>query len=175
MDEERLRPHLRLVEPAAKPTSDRTGTKLSAVQPDLFPMAKPHLLIFANATHLSEENVTSLILQAQPTLVLDLRPFPRFDFGRLNRKAIFDLFQKSAVVYLDVTGLVGITSRLDANFNPCLMVSSINDILNAKSLSVVGPILFLFDDSDLLSSSIKVFPDTLMPKQCKKWDVCVYP
>lgn len=78
-------------------------------------------------------------------------------------------------MYVDVTGLIGVSSKWDANLNPSFMVEYLNEILKARGLSITGPLIFLFDDSNLLFSSIQVFADRLDRSERKKWEVCLYP
>ena len=167
-------PHLKLVASTNELEKDSAGVLVLGTQSELFPMAKPHLLIFADVTNIPPEEFVSLISEAKPSFVFDLRPTPRFDFGRLNRKTSFELFRANGTLYVDVTGLIGVSSKWDANLNPSFMVKSINEILKARDSST-GPLVFLFDDNSLLFSSIQVFADGLDHRERKKWEVCLYP
>ncbi len=164
--------HLKLVTKTNTVESSNVGL-LAGTQSEMFPLAKPHLLIFSDLTKISSESFLSLISDAKPTLILDLRPIPRFDFGRLNRKAIFKLFQTNDAIYIDVTGAIGVSSKADANLNPSLMAKSLSDMTKTMGFPMRGPLLFLFDDSNLLSASTQVFADTLSHKEGKKWEVCI--
>ncbi len=165
--------HLKLVTESNTVNSTNVGVLLGT-QSEMFPLAKPHLLIFSDLNKISSESFLSLISDAKPTLILDLRPIPRFDFGRLNRKAIFEFFKMHDAIYIDVTGVIGVFSKADANLNPSLMAKSLSDMTKTMGLTMRGPLLFLFDDSNLLSASTQVFADSLSHNEGKKWEICVY-
>lgn len=165
--------HLKLVTKSNAVESSNIGVLLGT-QSEMFPLAKPHLLIFSDLTKISSESFLSLISDAKPNLILDLRPIPRFDFGRLNRKTIFEFFKTNESIYIDVTGVIGVSSKADANLNPSLMAKSLSNMTKTMGLPMRGPLLFLFDDSDLLSASAQVFADSLSHNEGKKWEICVH-
>lgn len=169
--------HLKLV----KPELEKIDTELSCsgadlVQADLFPMAKPWLLIFTDASDLSADYFVALLDEAQPTYVLDVRPTPRFDIGRLNRRRVFEIFRKNHIHYVDVAGLVGVSSRWDANLNPSFLVDTINASLQHRGASSVeGPIVVLCDNKEFLNSAMEVFPRLLLKNEKQQWDVYLAP
>ena len=164
--------HLKLLKPSGLQTQrQRVRYKQMLFQPDLFPIAKTSLLIFANTTRLSGDRFISLLAEAQPSVIVDMRPTPRFDLGRLNRKAAFEVFRENQIRYVDTTGILGIKGRWDVNLNPTLIVKKINKVLSEQKSSPNGPIVFLFDDTELLSSSMGVFQSSLSSGGRKKWDV----
>ncbi len=165
--------HLKLV--TRSNAAERSNVEgLLGTQSEMFPLAKPHLLIFSDLTKISSEGFLSLISESKPNLILDLRPTPRFDFGRLNRGMIFEVFKTNGTIYVDVTGIIGVSSNADANLNPSLMAKSLSEIIKAKGLPMRGPLLFLFDNSNRLSSSTQVFADSLSHSEGKKWEICIY-
>jgi hypothetical protein len=165
---------LKLLKPSGLQTQgQRVRYKQMLFQPDLFPMPKTSLLIFANTTHLSGDRFLSLLDEAQPSVVVDMRPTPRFDLGRLNRKVAFEVFRENKIRYVDTTGILGISCKWDVNLNPALIVNKINKVLRQPDSSPRGPIVILFDDMELLSSSMEIFRSSLASSSRKKWDVCL--
>lgn len=138
-------------------------------------MAKPWLMIFTDVSELSADSFITLIDEARPTYILDVRPAPRFDIGRLNRGRVFEIFERNHIQYLDVAGLVGVTSRWDANLNPSFLVETINEKLYQGTNALEGPILVLCDDKEYLSSAMVVFPKQIRSNERYKWDVCLVP
>lgn len=168
--------HLKLVCSTSDQIPGEPPTRsTSSVQAELFPMSKPWLLIFTDTCELSAEHFVQLLSQARPTFVLDIRPTPRFDMGRLNRRLAFEIFRENHIRYVDVAGLAGVSSKWDANLNPSFLAESINKTLQIKGASSEGPIVLLFDNRDLLNSAMEVFPKALLKNNRNRWDVCVAP
>lgn len=149
----------------------KTRYRRMIFQPALFPIPKASQLIFADTTILSGDRFISLLIEAQPSVIVDMRPTPRFDLGRLNRKTAFELFKENRIRYIDTTGILGISSRWDVNLNPALVVTKLNKFLREPKSVSHGPIVFLFDDDDLLSNSMEIFQSSLSTGNRKKWDV----
>lgn len=167
-------PHLKLVK--LEVDRDRIETALASTQgnqADLFPTAKPWLMIFTDVSELSADSFVRLINEARPTFILDVRPAPRFDIGRLNRNRVFEIFEQNHIQYIDVAGLAGVTSRWDANLNPSFLVETINANLYQGSEAVEGPIVVLCDDKECLSSAMVVFPRQIRSSVRQKWDICL--
>lgn len=176
MSNPRLSSHLKLVRPRIDPVEAKaTSVAGDHTQPELFPMSDPSLLIFADISELTADSFVTLLTESKPVFVLDFRPTPRFDLGRLNRRVAFDIFRDNETTYVDVTGLIGASSRWDANLNPSFLVEYINNILIARERSVNGPMVLLFDDKELLSSSVEVFSTGLRKNEQRRWDVCLFP
>lgn len=173
--EERKSSHLKLVKLEDKePATGLTCSRTDLIQADLFPMAKPGLLIFSDASELSADRFLTLLNEARPTFVLDVRPTPRFDMGRLNRRQVFEIFRENHIHYVDVAGLVGVSSSRDANLNPAFLIGTINASLQCRGTSTVeGPILILCDNEEFLHSAMEVFPKLLLKNEKQQWDVCL--
>jgi len=100
-----VRPYLRLVRDNAR-TGPQTF-RLEQVQNALLPITDNTLGVCA-ADGLDESILVTLITNLRPSLVLDLRTAPRFDFGKFNRRVALDLFESVGATYRD----------LGANQNP---------------------------------------------------------
>ncbi len=169
-------PHLRLVKPEVERARLETAVlPTQEIQTDLFPLAKPWLMIFTDVSEISADSFVMLINEARPTFILDVRTAPRFDIGRLNRSRVFEIFEQNHIQYIDVAGLAGVTSRWDANLNPSFLVETINTKLYQGSEAVDGPIVILCDDKDCLSSAMAVFPKQIGSGERNKWDICLAP
>jgi hypothetical protein len=62
-------------------------------------------LVVCTSDSLDEPTFLDLLSTAHVGFVLDLRTSPRFDFGSLNRKRVFLLFEALNVRYIDVGGI----------------------------------------------------------------------
>lgn len=167
--------HLKLVTSDSEtPKPESACFQSDQVQADLFPMAKPGLLIFSDASDLSADKFLALLNEAHPTFILDVRPTPHFEMRRLNRRQVFEIFSQNHITYVDVAGLVGISSRWDANLNPIFLIDTINSSLKYCGTSVIeGPILILCDSKEFLFSAVDVFPKLLLGSEKHPWDICV--
>jgi hypothetical protein len=75
-------------------------------QATLFPEARPGVVIFVCFPDVEEREFVSLLENARPSFVIDLRIVPRFDVGRLNRDRAFDLSDAMRTRYIDLTGVL---------------------------------------------------------------------
>ena len=74
----------------------------SGIQQSLFPLRSRRSLIFVSLPDADHRECVSILENAGPLVVVDLRRIPRFDLGPLNRQSIFDLFRRLEDVYLDL-------------------------------------------------------------------------
>lgn len=106
-------------------------------QATLFPEARPGVVIFVCFPDVEEREFVSLLENARPSFVIDLRIVPRFDVGRLNRDRAFDLFDAMRTRYIDLTGvLMSGASRED-------VMRSFNELLSLTSFDLFRPVVFL--------------------------------
>lgn len=71
------------------------------LQQALFPRSSSCAFIFVQFPDVTDDEFISVIDSAKPGCVVELRGAPRFDIGRLNRKAAFDVFTRNQTTYLD--------------------------------------------------------------------------
>lgn len=163
--------HLKVV-PAPKATagSDRDKSK-APVQPNLFPVTSQSLLGIVNMARISAEEFTTVLQSVRPRWVFDLRPLPRFDLGWLNRREVFDLFEKCSISYQDVAGLIGASSHDDARLNPGIISNSLLDLMGNSGS---GPLVILLDNDEHISASARDLPKVLKPYPKGGWTVCIY-
>jgi hypothetical protein len=143
------------------------------IQPSLFPVMQSNVLIFINISGHSSRDFVQLLENAKPAWLIDIRPMPRFDLGQFNRKMAFELFARNHINYLDLVALKGITSRRDENFSPSQLIDFIRSLLIVEKKKLEGPIAFIFDDKELMSTAIGIFSNGIRGEQRKEWEVCV--
>jgi hypothetical protein len=106
-------------------------------QATLFPESRPGVVVFVCFPDVEEEEFISLLADARPSYVIDLRIVPRFNVGRLNRERVFDLFDSVNTRYLDLTGiLLNGASRAD-------VMRSFSDLLSSGTFNLFRPVVFL--------------------------------
>jgi hypothetical protein len=79
-----------------------TGKTLSMPpQGELFKPYESNILIFVSFPRTTAAEFLMTVAISNPQVVLDLRRYPRFDFGHLSRKLVFNEFEKREVRYID--------------------------------------------------------------------------
>lgn len=198
MDRIRRAPHLQLVrEPSgsaspmpavAQPSLDigvestratrRTALSVPplARQLSLFPSGNdPYLLGIVDMATISAGRFVSLLENMRPRWLVDLRPVPRFDIDRLNRRIVFDLFQKYQISYRDLAGELHILSRRDASLSSGVVARSLTKMLaESGARSSPGPIFILLDDEEHVLASVRLLPHSLKPRPSGGWATRVF-
>jgi hypothetical protein len=187
-------PYLRLVPPhvaepppkSAASTAPRdaqneaaSGSKpqrpASAGQLPLFSDEGPALLGVIDMARISSSQFIDIVASLKPTMALDLRPLPEFSIGKLTRRSAFSLFEQHQVLYVDVTGRLGVLSRRDARLNSALIVEELGRILqDTPRQRSMGPLLVLVDDVEVATASAQTFPTRLKPSPKGGWQVHLY-
>jgi hypothetical protein len=83
--------------------SDVPEIQNNGIQQALFPWPTSRLLIFVEFSKITDDQFVSVLENARPVYVFELRRAPRFDIGRLNRKMAFKAFDQTKSTYLDFT------------------------------------------------------------------------
>jgi TIR domain len=176
MSESPSRPRLRIVrvhdtEGGPSPKSTVMPTR----QPMLFSDASAYTLGFIKAGELDAERLVSLIEDAKPRLIFDLRPAPSFARGSIQRRFIFSLFEKYRVQYFDVAGVLGITATRDGLLNPALLIHAlqVNILRTTKGLS--GPVFFFIDDDLFNEDYFTAIASGLSHQDGRGWDIACWP
>lgn len=176
MSEGRSRPHLRIVRVHdgvnhSQPQSATMPTR----QPMLFSESSSYTLGFIKAGELDAERLVSLIQDAKPRIIFDLRPAPSFARGTIQRRTLFSLFAKNRVDYYDVAGVLGVTAARDGLLNPSLLIDAIQVNILRKKKGLFGPIFF-FIDHDLFSENYFTAIANRLPHQDGRgWDIACWP
>lgn len=144
-------------------------------QPMLFSEASSYTLGFIKATELDAHRLLSLIEQAKPRLIFDLRPAPNFAGGAVSRRTIFGVFERHGTEYYDVAGVLGVSARRDALLNPALLVDAIqvNILRSGKGLS--GPVFFFVDDDQFNEEYFSTLAERLPHQDGRGWDIACWP
>ncbi len=123
-----------------RPFADRKG---SLIDSDFF--------ILINESDVSKNGeFVRFINMYRPKLILDLRISPRLDFVAGSRQKTFQMFDRYSIQYVDVFGRLGVYSReeffslknTDSDFLPSSVIDDEGGF---------GPIVFLFDDKNILN------------------------
>jgi hypothetical protein len=158
----RARPHLRLIPSELRPDQPEPQGQLS------LPFASDcSVLVLVDLTNASENEFLRVLEQVRPDAVIELRAVPRFDFGRLNRKAVFRKFDEMHARYHDLIYSLRATAPHDAGLNPAFVASPLAEILKAHPRPQRA--LVLLDDPKMLDLSLEVLPSRLQTEP--PWEV----
>ncbi len=152
-------PHLRLVTSEVSLQSVvKAAISGATVQGLLFPIPKPNVLWFVDVSALEQESLVQILQSTPPKWVIDVRAAPRFDLGRVSRMEVFRTFQQFGIRYVDLLGALAISDYRSAQLNPALLAMPINAVLRSDSITSSGPIMFLFDNRDLMDFAASELP-----------------
>ena len=174
------RPYLRVVGSASEESSDRTKPTGAPVardlrQPMLFSDASLHTLGFIKAGEIEADKFVSLITEAKPRLIFDLRSVPSFARRALSRKAAFSLFEQNGVRYFDVAGALGVSGGRDGLLNPALLINAlqVNVLRHTKGLS--GPVFFFINDDLFSDEYFSAVAKELPQQDGRGWEIACWP
>ncbi len=171
MDNPKRPPHLKLVV-APPPHSEPAPTQ---GQLRLFPVDEPMPMVIADISLINEAEMLSLLCDSPPRWLIDLRPSPRFDIGRLNRTRVFMLFERHNIRYEDVCGLLNIYSRRDASFSSGRVASEVSRIFaKANVSSEPGKVTVLVDDSEIARAMASTLPVQIHPSPRGGWSASIF-
>lgn len=169
-------PYLRLIISSGdKHKKQRFDFEQTESQLTLFPLPKTSLIIFLSFSETEENEFLTILNNTRPTMAIDLRPMPRFDIGRLNRKEIFHVFRKLNTKYYDLSGLIGAVDKRDARLNPALVSEKLRDVIFKNEDNVAGPVMFIIDLQQNSEQYIGPIIRGLAPKPKSGWDVYRFP
>lgn len=172
MDNIKRPPYLKLV--VAPPPAPPEPPPPSG-QMQLFPQDQPTRLVIADISLVDEAEMLSLLCDVPPRWLIDLRPSPRFDIGRLNRARVFRLFQQNQIRYQDVCGLLNIYSRQDASFGSGRVAAEISRIfVEARAVSDPGKVTVLVDTSEIAKAMAMTLPAQIHPAPKGGWATSVF-
>jgi hypothetical protein len=176
MSDGRSRPHLRVVRAHDDVNDEQPkATAMPTRQPMLFSESSSYTLGFIKAGELDADRLVSLVQDAKPRIIFDLRPAPSFARGTIQRRTLFSLFEKNGVDYYDVAGVLGVTAARDGLLNPSLLIDAIQVNILRKSKGLFGPIFFFIDD-DLFSEDYFMAIANRLPHQDGRgWDIACWP
>jgi hypothetical protein len=128
------------------------------------------MLIFVYFPDVTEDEFRKALEFSKPSVVLELRTTPRFDIGRLDRKTVFQCFDREHVRYLDLTSS-GSNDR-----RPSDLLGEIADAFKNDNVRFDRPVMFLLNTFnaprglsaqiiDLVSSLKKTKPEVFAVPQ----------
>ena len=83
-------------------------------QAGLFSVPDATLLIFVFFPKVNEKQFRYVLSEMKPTTVVDMRPAPRFDLGRLDRREALGIFEHIGAIYFDLGTALGINGCSDS-------------------------------------------------------------
>ena len=143
---------------------------VSGAQTNLFPSPRSGMLIFVYFPEVTEDEFRKALEFSKPSVVLELRTTPRFDIGRLDRKTVFQCFDRDHTKYLDLTSW-GTNDR-----GPSDLLGEIKEAFKKDSIRFDRPVMFLLNSFnaprgfsaeiiDLVSSLKKTKPEVFAVPQ----------
>lgn len=171
MDNLKRPPHLKLVvTPAPPPEPISTPGQMR-----LFPADAPTPMVIADISLINEVEMLSLLRDTPPRWLIDLRPSPRFDIGRLNRARVFGLFERHHIRYEDICGILDIYSRRDASFSSGRVAAELSRIfVKANAASEPGKVTVLVDDSEIARAMEITLPAQIRPSPRGGWTTSIF-
>lgn len=172
MDNPKRPPYLKLVvaAPAVPPAPPPALGQMR-----LFPADPATELVIADISLIDEAEMLALLCDAPSRWLIDLRPSPRFDIGRLNRARVFRLFEQNGIRYRDICGLLGIYSRQDASFGSGRVAGEISRIFGeARVDSNPGKVTVLVDTSDIAEAMATALPAQIRPAPKGGWATTLF-
>jgi hypothetical protein len=160
---ERSQTHLRIVDERQAPSHAKQGQLSFGFEPDTFVMT------LANISNIPEQDFLQLLRRVSPDAVVDLRVVPRFDFGRLSRRAVFRMFEDLSARYHDLPHSIGAKGHRDARLNPEFVAAPLGEFLARAPCSRRA--LVLLNDAAALDHSLRVLPERLQPQPRGGWHV----
>ena len=112
---------------------------ITGAQTNLFPSSRPGMLIFVYFPEVTEDEFRKALEFSKPSVVLELRTTPRFDIGRLDRRTVFQSFDRDHTRYLDLTSWQGDDQQ------PSDLLGKIKDAFKRDSIRFDRPVMFLLN------------------------------
>jgi hypothetical protein len=163
MANEDSRPTLTLIKGKSFSVAD---VALEPIQATLFPMPKKTLVVFVFFPTVTEEEFTAALESTSPTFVIELRPSPRFDIGRLNRREAFQRFEVIKATYVDLL------SDVERSLGAGLLLELRSRLTKFRN-GLTGPLMFLIDST--AHELTREITQTLGDISAQEWDVCEVP
>jgi hypothetical protein len=116
-------------------------------QTSLFAYPKPGMIVFVQFQSIKDVDFVDLLTEAQPAYVVDLRLAPRFDIGVLNRRLVFELFDKVRANYVDSTAVL--MSGKDRE----TAIKAISELLHSSRVDLERPIVFILENMNNSAAS----------------------
>lgn len=109
----------------------------SGPQASLFPEPRAGMVIFVSFPEVDDTEFIEVLRAAKPSLVVELRYSPRFDIGKLNRRAVFEFFEREQCRYLDLA-----SSRM-ADRDAFSLLEDVRMLFEKEPVGLDRPVAFL--------------------------------
>ena len=163
-------PKLRLVQAARRESTEpRTP---SGFQQWLFPHDTPSLLIVFNTLNAKESEFVYILEHSQPRFMIDFRSVPRFDFGMLNRKQVFEKMGATGMKYLDLHDLVPSIDSVEWDLTSAR--ESLGVVFPPNN-QLTGPLLCLVESTHIPLRRLYDLASLLPQTGDLGWDVLLLP
>lgn len=144
------------------------------VQWEMFSGGKRNLIAFLEMTGIDEMYFTEILTKLSPRIVIDVRQAPIFDFGKLNRRRVFEYFKSNNVFYFESPYLFS-SQDLEASQGSFIAFGK-----NMKRLKTegrdAGPILLLVKELGQDPMYLRFLPKLLSEfGDTKKWEAYALP
>lgn len=157
---------LRLVDSGPSVPLTEESFARPAWQNTLFASANPSLIVIVDCEHVTDHELVTTLTGSKPRHVFDIRRVPRFDIGRLTRRAAFDAFHAAGANYIDLTS---IHRQNKSSPSPDVIGKAMSDALSFSSKE--GAITILVENSQFSEEYITLLLDALPSENEEPWDV----
>jgi hypothetical protein len=138
----------------------------------LFPLGPEGTLGLIDLSQIDGNRLVDILRELQPRWVIDLRAVPKFDFGASSRRSVLGQIQRLGSSYLDIGGLLGITSRRHSVISTGEAVEALNAAIGVQCRSSsAGTLLILLDSPEAVKASANLLPRMLKPRPRGGWRV----
>ncbi|MGB1016044.1 MAG: hypothetical protein ACPG4T_18055 [Nannocystaceae bacterium] len=127
------------------------------------------ILGFFQMSQATAESFESMLTRFRPTWVFDLRSVPWFDFIRFSRLKAFSSFKQVGASYRDLMGRFQIDENHHTFISSGELSRRLSDDFKHSSPALLGPVIFLLDDVEILQTARRVLPKTLTPSPEEGW------
>jgi hypothetical protein len=164
--------HLRVVGAEAPDAACSVGRhRKMAEQPTLFIAGNDRALAFVDMDAMTEERFVAL-LDARPVTVVDLRDTPRFDYGTLTRRKVFESFERLSIVYRDVGATCHDPSLRGSVIDVGALSRGVQRVL-AQQKRLKGPVVFLCENKRSAAAVADIVPEIVKPSSRKRWELFI--
>jgi hypothetical protein len=131
------------------------------------------MLVFVFFPLVSEREFRGAIEQMKPASIVDLRPAPRFDLGRLDRREALGIFEKIGARYVDIGTALGIEGCGDLTLLPMWIQNKAVPFTESDQSRADGPVMFLLNEEITGRSAVDAIAAALSAKH--PWTIVELP
>jgi len=147
--------------------ADDLRNKLPA-QISLFPTSDKRIIVFVTFSKISDSEFVETLNAVRPHVVVDLRRFPRFDTGKLNRAMAFEHFEKTHAKYIDM--LWSYDSSTDHTQD-----LTAHPVLSPDLIATNGPVMILLEAKQCQPEIVDTVTRQIATRSNHQWDVIGVP